>query len=746
MITRNDEQSAEVKYEIENNRQKEGTQVANKAAHNPDINKLRKRANFARLSHEEKKVAGISLLRSQKTVSQPNARTIPILRNSFEVDLAEVKQKMATQIALTSMSNVTNEEDLDGFPDDDSNDKADNHGYSLTSTIEQKEEQDAKDEILATNGHLPPEIYAQHGLIDTNDINEIYRAGRHYNHLTDDQKNQLKNHYKELIIQSKTDPYALANAYNYVENLEAKTNNPTAWKALPKEVRAELLQRFLNTHKLEYRSLVGHGLLGYVGEIAYIYWDYVARVEICEFIFRSLPEDGIKYANAILTIPIASANLTYNPIGDAKAYMQNKMLFPDKTFTNAIKSNKLLALAFAAYASAGGYVEVVQINDFLEDTLGAYGKFVPIVILVYAAIAYYTAFNFADTIDGCKDWKDSSSLLKKAFSLDPNVKVPERIIALVNSFDEFFSFLERLMRMGYGGFEAGAQQINYLSGIIIGSFAALGTAPVVVGTRVMTRRRMYHMSDMEKYEAAALIFEVTYKDKALLKEAKLFFSPTLLLEFPLAYLAFLGPYEGLDGPAGAALGTFCTVATIAAMHLMLRQSNKQIEIVSIANKRAAEEKQPDPDEIRPNKAAVRYADFCNFTDQASRTLTMGYVLTVLLPDQFDQDTQNGRNMLYCMLSLIGYIALSAYMYQGKKTADTFASILPFFRQKPAADQKHLGTPLMTSSTPANEKASAAEKLHILHIDDEQNESPDDDYDLDDDEPRSRYCGSRCSIM
>lgn len=448
----------------------------------------------------------------------------------------------------------------------------------------------------------------------------------------------------------------------------------------------QLLTFYANLHPREYYTILVHALLGYLGEIFYLYWDFAARIEIIKTLFPGIPDDDNFIAQVIATVPIAAANITYNPLTTAKGYVRSKLLDPEHTVIAEMFHNKIIALLFLLYCLAGGYIEIVEIDSWLDETMGMF-KLAPIGILVYAAVAYYVAYQFKDTVKGIKDFGTVLTNLK--FSDIKNAS--DLSTAGFVSGHMLIALIERMFRMSYGGFMAGTQQmaglgstLSWTIGASLASLIGLATIPVALGTRCMSAFHKYFPEKTHiAYEVAKAIFKQRYNASLASSawyEAKLFFTPTLLALAPLAYITYQGaandaipyPYRGLSGAGSAIAATLITHISIA------RPAAERVLVTEIAN----EDVKPEVGEIQPNFIASSSATIACFTDNLSRTLTMGVVLLALFPALFPREEENhgltreGLERLLSALCLVGFILMPSYYYQAQKCAVTYAESIP----------------------------------------------------------------------
>jgi hypothetical protein len=626
------------------------------------------------------------------------------------------------------------------------------NGYSAVSVNEEKA--DPQGQRLES-----AEYYRDNNMINLNSDADIHSAASEFRNLSDSNQSQLINHLKSLIDISRNDPEPLAHALtndgitahkDHDDNANANTPDynadgdekpKTVWMLLPTMKQKEILNYYIKSQTFEYRVILAHGYIGYAGEAFYLNWDRLARMEVYRTFLPKASELSNEIFNDIMTPPIILANVVYIPGPEAIGYMRNKMLDPEKAFTNQIRKNKLLSLMFLLYAFGGGYIEIVDIDQWLADHLGQIGKLLPELLLLYAAIAYYAAFNLADTIEGFDTWMKLPSLLKKAFARVNEGEFNERFIALFGATHETLTFVERILRMSYGGWEAGNQQLGPIAAFILAAAVGIGTAPVALATRGMAARNIYNLSRFKKTQINAAIakFNLQYADNPIRKEVELFLTPSLFLLAPAAMFAYdYGSYN-IDAPRSVLSGLLYGLTSTLVLHaaLGLRYPAKRREIVSFAS----DLESVPAHTIKPNKVATAISTFVNMCDTSSRIFTMAYTLEQLFPGTFNNDNEMGQKFLFCALSLESFISISQFLYQRQKSAIAFAGLSPRFFSHKVEPEMH-GTPLLGGAEPSNDSllSQPAAVLEAAAIEDEGN---DDDQEQ---EERPWYRPRGCSLM
>jgi hypothetical protein len=539
-----------------------------------------------------------------------------------------------------------------------------------------------------------------------NDNNEI--DDEKFQEFKDDTDHPATNGNNLAVTDTGAIPQTLAQLKNFMDThtdqevanyLRSKTKTPdgekTRYQLLDDKTQKGVLNYSISKHPAVFSSIVVHGILGYVGELFYLYWDYQARIKTVAKLFPSIPDDVNFGVNLAATFFITEANITYSPLAEARSYMLKKMLEPEKAFLKELNSNRLLTLCFALYAFGGGYVEVDQIDEELTDAFGPYLKFIPIVALVYAAVAYYTAYSLNDTIEGFNNWLKSESLFLKAFNPYNGEILEDRYTAGFVCGHEFLTLAERVIRMAYGGYQAGNQQDGQLAGIIAACLVGAGTVPVALGTRVMATERHYYDPAItpEMYAAAQLKFNELYAKSPLKEELYLFLTPSVLLVTPPAFMAYLGvdmllastfrtgdPYSRAIISASAALVT--AIATHVTLGFRYPAKRRTTNLIAKADIPVVE------NEIVPNQFTKWNSTIANITDTTSRLITFVYVLMVLFPDIFDDNKTNDANRnIFIEFCITAFISLSAYRYQDRKVANALVAFFPsIFGEKPVKAQ------------------------------------------------------------
>jgi hypothetical protein len=470
----------------------------------------------------------------------------------------------------------------------------------------------------------------------------------------------------------------------------------THYKSFSKEAQADIFEYYKSKHKATYYTSLFHSGLGYVGELFYLWWDLQARMTLFKIFAPESMQNANIPLNAIATLPITVANITYSPKQEARNQMEI-MMIKNTSFIDSVFTHKFLAAMFGLYAFGGGYIEIVDIEQDLEDKLGP-AKWVPIIILMYAAIAYYTIYNFADTLDGIETYRHLPSLAKNALNPFNGISRNERITSAFSAMHEFLSLVERTARMSYGGFESGRQQLNTTAGIVMASAVGFGTSFVALGTRVIATRKMYNrpfirrpesdsVEALAEYETlnreqqvafnmAEQEFNNRYYQARIWNEFKLFCTPTLfLVGIPgIMTSGLLSQKFDLNTTEDffASAGLITSLAVVFHALLGLREPAKSKEII-----RLMEAASPgNPDAIEPNALADWIATVANSMDQGSRVLTIGYSLMQMLPMVFNTESEVGRRMIASSISFAAFIALSAYRYQKGKVKNAITIMFP----------------------------------------------------------------------
>jgi hypothetical protein len=597
----------------------------------------------------------------------------------------------------------------------------------------------------------PSKHYRALNLIDLNDVISLQDSAINFDKLSKAKQEQLMDFYKSLVDQSRDNHVPLSQQLTHIPSgLDKKT--PMPFYAMPTEKQEELLNYYVNHYLIEHHFIMSQGFLGYVGEVFYLYWDLLARMTVFRKFFPNAPEDANKAINYTFMVPITMANITYWPPSEAREYMKNKMLY-QKSFVAAIKEHKFKTLMFFLYAFGGGYVEIVDINDDLNDA--SWGKYLVEAFLIFAAIDYYTAFQFNDVIEMSKKYATMPSLLKRAFDYANGRDFADRVTDLFNGMHEAICVVERILRMGYGGFEAGKQQSggSIAYGFAVGGVVGVATAPVAYAIRTYPLRAMYDLDRFPPEDVTKGIdnyrlkypqylldsddeFTVKHALQFLKGEFKLFLTPSLFLIAPGAVWATSYAVNAVDnGFAKAAVGTVVASGSLAALHfgLFLRNPALRKDLVyeaSIVTK-------PAPGTVVPNKLNYAISGTINLCDQTSRVLTFGYVMSEMFPELFDLETTIGSNMLMTILFLDAFIAISAWLYQIDKSAEAFKGYSHrYFGKK--IEKTDANTSLLDSrsNTPSNpfdeEKGAPHDVVPLLPANDERSDSG--------------FSLSRCAIM
>lgn len=516
---------------------------------------------------------------------------------------------------------------------------------------------------------------------------------------------------------------------NYLELSHVLT-----FKKLTKEQQTELVNYYKSKNSLKNNVILAHAVAGYFGEFFYLYWDVVSRLEVCPKLFPGVDKTLLEIANYAATPFIAAANITYNPKAEADGYMKKVMLDPNASLGKVTRANGLLTLSFILYSFGGGYIEVQQLNDWMDKNFGNF-KYIPIALLIYTAICYYVAFNFEDTIEGVKNWKEQDSLLKKAFSCSNKESLGERWTALFVGVHEFATFIERITRIGYGGFVAGMQNTdkNTAAGFSLGGVIALASMPVALGTRVMNTRNQYYPQSLTRQEYA--LVETHFNNRhagfcgAIKREIKFILNPTLFLNVPASLFAFNLGSDLIDEPkfnnwiTSKSVGGAFAATTSMLVYALTRIPAKRKEIVAMASAIKAAATNAEAKVI--NFSGKLLAASSNVLDQTSRTLTLGYMLQDMLPDLFDTNSDSGQMNMFRVLCLQAFIASSAFYYQNKKGEGAFLSIAPCLFGKtanvvgrqPLSDLVGTppGSPKTAPSSPAGSAPSSPRKGSIAEV-------------------------------
>lgn len=469
-----------------------------------------------------------------------------------------------------------------------------------------------------------------------------------------------------------------------------RTHTSVVFDTFNKKQQKELLNLFINLYPAEFYFVFTNAHLGYVGEGFYLYWIFNADKTVTETLIPSITEDANLGTQVGAIVPITLANVTYWPANSAREYMLTRMLRPKFSPGNLIMSNKAKAIMFSLYALAGGYVEIIEIDKKMDEWMGA-ARYVPEAVLLWAAVAYYTAMQFEDTLKGVKTWEKSESLFLKAFHPYNGLKLGDRCTAAYVGFLETISTVERDMRMGYGAYVAGKQQFgSEYVGAGLAIAVAIATTPVALGTRGAAAREKFYpkklIQNPDAFIAAEAKYNAKYLQSPIWHEAKLFLTPTLLALAPLGYIVAQNSVSNdMDTPKWAIVGTSMGIFSTLVAHfaLGLRNPAKQLEINAIALA-DLDKRDPSPaNEIVPNTAGIVTGAVSNAFDVFSRILTFAVVLMEFAPEYFDTSKEEGiseaekKQFLMSILFLQAFILLPSVYYQAGKTAYAFASFAPW---------------------------------------------------------------------
>lgn len=487
-------------------------------------------------------------------------------------------------------------------------------------------------------------------------------------------------------------------------DLARELANGLAFNSITPQGKKQVLDHYIEVHKIEYYTLVGHSAFGYLGEFFYLFWDLKSRLTTTAKLTHEPvpnPEDpeseSILFAaskrniigNAIATPFITLANVTYNPFADAKDYFKMRMLNPETALSHVIYKHPFLATMFLTYAFGGSYVEVDGLKD--EEWAKKAGPAINILYaaLVYSGIAYYAAFQFNDTIQGFAKWKASKSLLLEAITCGNGLNSEERIINLFSAAHEFIAFSERVFRMSYGGFRA--------QGYELGSAIGLGTTPVAIATRCLPTRKMYKYEanglTAEEFATATAQYNAAYMLSPKWNQAKLFFSAPIFLTLPGAYFAYqYGADSKLEGDnyKNYILGTMAAVVTSLTTDYVLQFSipARRKAIIDLAlDTKAVQAILDNPTLSIPNKKSYALSFVANFLDQSSRVGAIFFMLNRLWPDTFDNDNSAGEARVFAALCVDAFLSSSSFKYQQEKGQEAYSTLVPtLFATKPVIAQ------------------------------------------------------------
>lgn len=473
----------------------------------------------------------------------------------------------------------------------------------------------------------------------------------------------------------------------------------------------DIIDCYVKKHKIQYLNLMAHNILAYIGEGFYLYWDRESRIKTTSILpgmdkplSSKTTLTGNELFNNVATAPITVANFTFDPNTEVRNYFQSIIEDPNNALSGVLKKHPVLASMFVLFAFGGGYVDVVDIQDWLQDKMGTLGKLGASTLLVYAAIIYYTVYNFNDVIQLYSKWMNSDSLLLNVGREIRKGNFEEAATNFVVGMHEFLTLIERVFRMSYGGYEAGAQSFNELLGYILGTAVGIGTIPVAVATRCMATRSFYDLSGIPRHVVAQAVqqfnerFSSTFPRK-IWREMNLIIDPALFLETAITWIAYDRTADTTNNRATASV-----MATLTAlvMHLIYRNASKKKMIVQSAKALLEEESKAisgAQQKPKTNMAGKIVSLTATIFDQGSRVVTFGYSTaaiaifstllgTFALPKEElhgDEPTVNYKNLALLLL-LESYIAVSAFRYQLGKTRGAITNFLPrfFAKKKPAA--------------------------------------------------------------
>jgi hypothetical protein len=463
--------------------------------------------------------------------------------------------------------------------------------------------------------------------------------------------------------------------------------------------RKELLAYYISNNNKTYYSILLHCIGAYVSEFFYIYWNLESCIEIMTALLPFLSENEWTGINESFLPFVALANITFNPMDEARDYMRNKMLDPNQAILKVINNNKILALAFALYAFGGAYIDVEDLNTPLKDKIGL-GRIGPMGALVYSAVVYYFVMQFIDTKQGILKWKNSKSIFAESINFKNKLSISDRITNVYCMFHQSLAFGERGLRLAYGGWSAGNQQFgdepygNIIANSI-GAAVGAGTIPVALGTRIIPTLKMYDPDvagiTPEEYAEAKKKYDENYWKyrfiSPVIAEAKLMlFSPTIFLTvIPAAFAAAYLPTPYLPDVAPYAYAG--TTALLTHTLGCMRFPAQRRAIIQIAE----EDKPLAIDEIRPNKGTKVLAFVSNTIDQGTRVLDAVYMLSRLAQSSFDITKLSGKLCVITALALESYLSTSALRYQAEKSGRAIAGLgksllgrYDIFAQKPKA--------------------------------------------------------------
>ena len=482
---------------------------------------------------------------------------------------------------------------------------------------------------------------------------------------------------------------------------------------LSKNQVKDVVDHYVAVHKCQYINLMAHNILAYIGEVFYLYWDVEARMQMTPGVFpvmgkplsSSTSITGNEVLNYPATAPIAVANFTFDPKTEIRDYFKSIIEDPNNALGGVLKKHPVLATMFALFSFGGGYAGVVDLQDWLQEKTGTAGRYLLSTTLVYAALVYYTVYNFNDVIQLYDTWKNSDSLVLKAAKDLRQGNFGEAATNGVVAIHEFLTLIERIFRMSYGGYEAGRQQANELVGIGLAAAVGVGTVPVALATRCMATRSFYDLSGIPKHivTQAERQFNERFSGgflSAVWREVNLVVDPAIFLQAAITWFTYDQVANATNNKAAAGSVASCTAFLL---HMVYRNAAKRKMIVQSAKNILAEAMKDTPQakaKLKTNKAGEIVSLVATTFDQSSRIVTFGFSVAAmamfsdllgtfaLSKEQLNgaEPTVNYKNLLLLLL-LETYITASAFRYQLGKTRGALTNCIPkFFAEKPEADE------------------------------------------------------------
>lgn len=456
------------------------------------------------------------------------------------------------------------------------------------------------------------------------------------------------------------------------------------------------VNNFIQQHRCLSRCVTSVIYFSYVTSLAYIASDFVMRSRsldpiLMAFHIKDTPHDNVagEWAfNITAAIAVGIANLTFSPSKVSRTLMNDYRLYlidhPQDYFIQAIfwdeaKKNKILTTAFITMAASSAMIGIFalemlrpyvskQVYDNVLYPLGC-------LILIASGILYYFFFNFKDVIQYTQlGWDKFCEVLKTMISRDANISMHNRAVAGVAALQMIAGGLEVIFRMALGAFifmqSMGASvEYCYVAALV----AAIATAVTVPATRFRSAYYAFYMQTELILQTQA---ENSYKERALYQKGMTFLKDsTLPLVLGTEYIVSKNLSLSLSYSLGINVLLIIMANILAAMllYMMLAPAIKQKTINAIIKPIDLQQTVPWYDMRSWDKCSMAATFGCLFY-RFSRTVSLIYILELLLPYVFNTQKESGDSAIVGALSVAIFLSVAGYEYHQPKVKDTLKAM------------------------------------------------------------------------